>query len=74
MIQTCEGGRDQLQAAAGWGVGAEATAAAADGVFFFAAAFLRLRYFLRRCRFSALLYCLLIGSLLFQTNPLFMAL
>src|SRR5262249_32791116 len=51
------------QAAVGCAADAE-TAAAGD--FFVAAAFLRLRYFLRRWRFSALLYCLLIVLYFFK--------
>ena len=59
---------DSGQAAgAGWAA-AGAGAAVAGGDFFAAADFLRLRYFFRRCRFSALLYCLLIVLYFFPRN------
>lgn len=40
----------------------------------FAEVFLRLRYFCRRCRFSALLYCLLIVLYILKPIQLFKAL
>jgi hypothetical protein len=45
-------------------IGGVAAAGAALAFFVFSAVFRRFRYFLRRIRFSALLYCLLISSLL----------